>query len=289
MPADQANPTGERGVTETEQQGPSHDGPLPVFVVRLEQYDGPLDALLDLVKKQSLDVRDLPIAQVTEQYLESVRRAESLDMELGSEFLLMAAKLIQIKSKALLPIPPAVEEQEAVEAEVDLVQRLVEREKFLLAARMLREKRVIEEHVWTIGRREEQEASESDDDEPLDVSLFDLVRTFGDVLERLRNDPTVEMSPETVSVANRVRYLQSLLQNADGPVPIRRILLNQRTARAVVATFLALLEMVKGQIIKLTQQETFGEILIQRHALFDESLDSGSLLPGSDSDLEYSH
>ena len=288
MPPDTADPAVEP-VTSTvaRHELPDSDGSSAAFVVRLERFEGPLDALLDLVKKQRLDVRDLPIAHVTEQYLASVRLAESLDVELGSEFLLMAATLIQIKSKALLPTPPTIEEQEAVDAKEDLVKRLVEREKFLLAARMLREKRVIEEQVWTIGAREE-ETPDSEDAEPLEVSLFDLVRTFGDVLERLRNEPVVEMNPETASVASRIRYLRDLLLEADGPIPIRRILLTQRTARAVVATFLALLEMVKGQVIRLTQEETFGEILIQRHALFNQSLESGDLLNRSDTELEYS-
>lgn len=266
---------------------PDSNGSSAAFTVRLERYEGPLDALLDLVKKQRLDVRDLPIANVTEQYLASVRRAESLDVELGSEFLLMAATLIQIKAKALLPTPPTIEEPEGIDAKEDLVKRLVEREKFLLAARMLREKRVIEEHVWTIGAREE-ETPDSEDAERLDVSLFDLVRTFGDVLERLRNEPVVEVDSETASVASRIRYLRDLLLEADGPIPIRRVLLTQRTVRAVVATFLALLEMVKSQVIRLTQQETFGEILIQRHALFNQSLESGDLMHRSDTELEYS-
>ncbi len=245
-----------------------------------------MDVLLDLVKKQRLDILELPIAKITEQYLDSIRRAEALDFEIGAEFLMMAATLIHIKSKALLPTPPHVEEESEEDLREDLVQRLFERERFLQAAQMLQEKRVVEESVWTAGVRE-SDPGEGDDSRQLEVSLIDLVRTFSDVLERIRNEPTVEMDRETESVASRIRYLRNLLKASEGPLPIRDILLNQRTARSVVATFLALLEMVKAQAVELKQQETFGEIVIRKHALFDQAFQAEELLPSSDSELEH--
>ena len=287
MPSNSARPAREPQATSGDEPE-SHEGTADSFQVRLEQYEGPLDALLDLVKKQRLDILDIPIARITEQYLASVRRAESLNFELSSEFVLMASTLIHIKSKMLLPVTPTVAEAESEEdPREDLVQRLLEREKFLQAAQMLKEKRIVEENVWTAGVQQSLEGDKADPAE-LQVSLFDLVKTFGDILERLESQPVVELSQETVTVGNRIRYLKNLLLSEEGPVQVRQVLLRQRSAGAVIATFLALLEMVKAQAVALRQHELFGEILIERHTMFDEAFQHGDLLPESDSDLEYS-
>ena len=285
MPSSQAGPVSEaENPSERHHRRAAQGVATDSFHVDLRQYEGPLDALLDLIKRQQLDVLDIPIAKVTEQYLESIRRAEALNIEISAEFLMMAATLIHIKSKALLPTTPGVEEDEGDDPREDLVRSLLEREQFLDAAQMLEARRVVEESVWTVGARE-TEPDGDDESERLDVTLFDLVKTFSEVLERLRNEPTVEMDPETVSVASRIRYLRGLLEVSEGPVPVRRVLLNQRTVRAIVATFLALLEMVKGQAIELSQQETFGEIFIERHALYEQAFQGGEFVRASESEL----
>ncbi|MDE0623470.1 MAG: segregation/condensation protein A [Bryobacterales bacterium] len=256
------------------------------FVVSLEQYEGPLDALLELIKEQQIDILDIPVARLTEQYLESLRRAESLNVELNAEFVLMAATLVHIKSKMLLPTPPKVDEDAPADPREDLVKLLLEREKFVQAAQMLGEKRVIEENVWTTAAADA--LAEEDGDAELQVSLFDLVQTFGEVLDRLENQPVVEMPEESVSVASRILFLKNLLQSDDQPVRLRDVLLRQRVPRAVIATFLALLEMVKAQAIEIRQNKLFGEVVIRKHANFDQAFRSGELLPASDSELEYS-
>lgn len=256
------------------------------FVVNLEQYEGPLDALLELIKAQRIDILDIPVASLTEQYLESLRRAESLNVELNAEFVLMAATLVHIKSKMLLPTPPKVDEDAPEDPREDLVKLLLEREKFMQAAQMLGEKRVIEENVWTTAAADA--LADDDGETELQVSLFDLVQTFGEVLERLENQPVVEMPEESVSVASRIRFLKNLLQSDDQPVRLRDVLLRQPAPRAVIATFLALLEMVKAQAIEIRQNKLFGEVVIRKHANFDQAFRSGELLPASDSELEYS-
>ena len=263
-------------------EAPSHE----TFVVNLEQYEGPLDALLELIKAQRIDILDIPVASLTEQYLESLRRAESLNVELNAEFVLMAATLVHIKSKMLLPTPPKVDEDAPEDPREDLVKLLLEREKFMQAAQMLGEKRVIEENVWTTAAADA--LADDDGETELQVSLFDLVQTFGEVLERLENQPVVEMPEESVSVASRIRFLKNLLQSDDQPVRLRDVLLRQRAPRAVIATFLALLEMVKAQAIEIRQNKLFGEVVIRKHANFDQAFRSGELLPASDSELEYS-
>ena len=267
--------------------GPSSSDESESFCVRLEQYAGPLDALLDLVRKQRIDILDLPIAQITEQYLDAIRAAEELDVEVGAEFVLMAATLVQIKSRMLLPRPPAVDGAPTEDPRQDLVQSLLEREKFLQAAEMLREKRVIEESVWTAGGRETV-GGRDDDPERLEVSLYDLVRTFGDVLDRLKNEPVVELQQEAVSVASQIQYLKHLLLAENGPVSLRHILWQQRTPRVLVATFLALLELVKASAVALSQDRIFGEIIVRAHTRFDEAFQDGGA-PGPEHEKpEYS-
>lgn len=260
--------------------------PADRFHVRLDQYEGPLDALLDLVKKQEIDILDIPIVKITEQYLEALRHAESLNFELSGEFVLMAATLIHIKSKTLLPTPPSLEE-EPEDPRDNLVQRLLEREKFLQAAQMLKEKRVVEENVWT-ARAEESLVPSDDEPTELQVTLFDLVKTFGDVLERLKNEPVVEFEQEPVSVSDQIRFLRDALLGAEGDIRLSDILRQQSSPRAVIATFLALLEMVRAQTVAVRQTDLFGEIVIHKHTKFDEVLEGEGQVPVSDSDLEYS-
>lgn len=289
MPTTQPAPD-ERGTVSEDQalqprlvaEAPSRE----TFVVSLDQYEGPLDALLELIKAQRIDILDIPVASLTEQYLESLRRAESLNVELNAEFVLMAATLVHIKSKMLLPTPPKVDEDGPEDPREDLVKLLLEREKFVQAAQMLGEKRVIEENVWTTAAADA--LADDDGETELQVSLFDLVQTFGEVLERLENQPVVEMPEESVSVASRILFLKNLLQSDDQPVRLRDVLLRQRVPRAVIATFLALLEMVKAQAIEIRQNQLFGEVVIRKHANFDQAFRSGELLPASDSELEYS-
>lgn len=289
MPTTQPAPD-ERGTVSEDQalqprlvaEAPSRE----TFVVSLEQYEGPLDALLELIKAQRIDILDIPVASLTEQYLESLRRAESLNVELNAEFVLMAATLVHIKSKMLLPTPPKVDEDAPEDPREDLVKLLLEREKFVQAAQMLGEKRVIEENVWTTAAADA--LADDDGETELQVSLFDLVQTFGEVLERLENQPVVEMPEESVSVASRILFLKNLLQSDDQPVRLRDVLLRQRVPRAVIATFLALLEMVKAQAIEIRQNQLFGEVVIRKHANFDQAFRSSELLPASDSELEYS-
>ncbi len=289
MPTTQPAPDEQGTVSEDQALQPRLVAEAPsqeTFVVNLEQYEGPLDALLELIKAQRIDILDIPVASLTEQYLESLRRAESLNVELNAEFVLMAATLVHIKSKMLLPTPPKVDEDAPEDPREDLVKLLLEREKFMQAAQMLGEKRVIEENVWTTAAADA--LAEDEGETELQVSLFDLVQTFGEVLERLENQPVVEMPEESVSVASRIRFLKNLLQSDDQPVRLRDVLLRQRGPRAVIATFLALLEMVKAQAIEIRQNKLFGEVVIRKHANFDQAFRSGELLPASDSELEYS-
>src|ERR1017187_6618113 len=212
----------------------------------LEQYDGPLDLLLDLIRKQQIDIKDIPIATITSQYLEYMEKAREMDLDLGAEFVYMAATLIHIKSKMLLPRDPAlaVEGDTPDDPRQELVDRLLEHERFKNAAEMLQQKRMIEENVWS---NPQIKSFISEDDDPgLAITLFDLVKAFGEMLERVKNRPVYEVSEEDVSVAQMILRLKSLfLEAGDEPVYIMRVFAEQRSRKAMITLFLAVLEVVK--------------------------------------------
>jgi segregation and condensation protein A len=239
--------------------------------IHLEHYEGPLDLLLDLIRKQQIDIKDIPIATITAQYLEYVDQAREMDMDLGSDFVYMAATLIYIKSKMLLPRDPALgNDSDGLEdPRQELVDRLLEHERFKNAAEMLQQKRLIEENVWS---NPQIKSFVSEDDDPgLKVTLFDLVKAFGEILDRAKNRPTYEVEAADVTVSDMIRYLKDEFTEAgpDRPVFIMRIFERQRTRRAMIALFLAVLEMVRMQAVVVTQKDLFGEIALARHGNFE--------------------
>lgn len=242
----------------------------------LEHYEGPLDLLLDLIRKQQIDIRDIPIARITAQYLDYMEKAREMDMDLGAEFVYMAATLIHIKSRMLLPRDPELEKDGLAEdPRQELVDRLLEHEKFKNAAEMLQQKRLIEENVWS---NPQISAFVSEDDDPgLAITLFDLVKAFGELLEKAKNRPIYEVEQQDVSVGDMVQKLKSVFEkrSEDEPVFILRVFAQQRTRRAMIAMFLAVLEMVKMQAVVVLQKDLFGEIALKRHKQFDAVFASG--------------
>ncbi len=228
----------------------------------LEQYEGPLDLLLDLIRKQEINIYDIPIAKITQQYLEYMQRATEMNIELSAEFVFMAATLIHIKSRMLLPRDPELEKLLPEEdPRKELVERLLERERFKTAAEMLHEKRVIEEAVWTNAQMEQFRAEAGEPE--LAVTLFDLVKTFQSVLERSKKRPMYEISTEEVSVPDMIRYLRKVFDR-ENEVAAEELFERQRSRRSMICLFLAVLELVKLQALGLTQTGTFGQIGLKR-------------------------
>jgi segregation and condensation protein A len=252
----------------------------------LEQYEGPLDLLLDLIRKQQIDIKDIPIATITSQYLEFMDKAREMDIDLGAEFVYMAATLIHIKSKMLLPRDPALEQEGegSEDPRQELVDRLLEHERFKNAAEMLQQKRMIEENVWS---NPQIKAFVSEDDDPgLSITLYDLVKAFGEVLERVKLRPVYEVESADVTVGDMIQYLRQQFEavGADEPVFILRIFEQQRTRRAMIALFLATLEMVRMQAVVVTQKDLFGEIALKRHSNFEAVFASGSPMAAIEKD-----
>jgi segregation and condensation protein A len=253
----------------------------------LEQYDGPLDLLLDLIRRQQIDIKDIPIATITSQYLEYMEKAREMDIDLGAEFVYMAATLIHIKSKMLLPRDPALG-QDGDNADEDprqeLVDRLLEHERFKNAAEMLQQKRLIEENVWS---NPQIKAFVSEDDDPgLAITLFDLVKAFGEVLERVKHRPVYEVESADVTVADLIHYLKDKFVeiSAEKPVYILRLFEQQRSRRGMIALFLAVLEMVRMQAVVVAQKDLFGEIALLRHQNFDAVFASGQPIAAIEKD-----
>jgi segregation and condensation protein A len=248
---------------------------------QLSQYEGPLDLLLDLIRKNQINIYDIPIAQITAQYMEYMEKAVSLDVELGSEFVYMAATLIHIKSRMLLPRDPELEKIEAEEdPRKELVERLLEHEKYKDAAEMLQQKRMLEEAAWSNPQIRQFLTEEEALNPGLDVTLFDLVKTFQVVLERAKNRPTYDVAREDVTVPDMIRHVRDLLKSLPRgqAIGVMHLFEQQQTRRGMLCLFLALLELVKRQAIVLQQAEAFGEISLRASDTFDEALGSDQAL-----------
>lgn len=244
------------------------------FNVQLTQYEGPLDLLLDLIRKHQVEIQDIPIATITSQYLAYMEKAAELDIELSAEFVYMAATLIHIKSKMLLPRDPELEKIAPEEdPRQELVDRLIEHERYKNAAEMLQQKRMIEDAIWS----NPQIGAFADQEEPgLDVSLHDLVKTFQEVLERLRNRPIYNLEKEEVSVPDMIGLLRNVFKDRGRSETLlaRELFEAQRSRRGMICLFLAILEMVKRQALELVQKEAMGDISLRKAKDFDDIMGS---------------
>ena len=245
---------------------PESDFPFAVSVGLV--YEGPLDLLLDLIRKQDIDIYDIPIAKITAQYLAYVEKLRELDVNIAAEFIYMAAVLIHIKSKMLLPRDPAVGSEAQDDPRAELVNRLIEHEKFKSAAQMLLQKQQIEDAVLSNPALKEFINAEGTEPE-LAADVIDLVKTFQQILDRARTRPMIQVNEETVTVGQMIDYLKRRLSLEDRPVRLKQMLRNIESRQALVCMFLALLELVRLQAIQLKQDRMFGEILLRKHEGFE--------------------
>ena len=246
----------------------------PFSVLVNQVYDGPLDLLLDLIRKQDIDIYDIPIAKITAQFLAYVDRLRSSDMDVAGEFIYTAALLIHIKSKMLLPRAPAGPDDAPEDPRRELVERLLEHERFKNAAQMLLEKQMLEAASWTNpGLREFRQDSDAEPEIAADTT--DLVRVFGSILERARNRPVLNVEEDAVTVGQMIQFLTRRLNMEDKPVALDRLLSHTRSERALIAMFLALLELVRLQAILLRQDRHFSAIFIKKHTGFEALANQG--------------
>ena len=245
------------------------------YKIHLDAYDGPLDLLLDLIRKQEMDIHDIPIAKITGQYLEYLHKLEALDIDVSADFIYMAATLILIKSKMLLPADPLGGPEEQIDPRADLVHRLVEHEQFKSAAQLLHQKQQLEAHVWS-----KPDLSLYDDEGTqgeLAVSLVDLVRVFQQVLERRKQVTKIELRHDTWTVERMMEVLRAQLLTAEEGVELAAFFESCPSRSAMICALLAVLELVRLQAIVLTQTEIFGSIAIRKHKMFDVVFAGGEL------------
>jgi segregation and condensation protein A len=249
--------------------GKEENNDFPFSVALGEIYEGPLDLLLDLIRKQDINIYDIPIAKITAQYLTYVERIRELDVNVASEFIYMAAVLIHIKSKMLLPRDPLAPADAVDDPRSELVNRLLEHEKFKSAAQMLLQKQQIEDAV--LSNPAIREFMDAEGTEPeLAADVIDLVKTFQQILDRARNRPMLQVDEESVTVGQMIQYLHRRLSFEDRPIRLRQMLRTVPSRQALVCMFLALLELVRLQAIQVRQDQVFGEVLVRKHDHFDE-------------------
>jgi segregation and condensation protein A len=226
--------------------------------ITLPLYEGPLDLLLDLIRRQKLDIYDIPIARITEQYLSYLHLMEELNVDLASEFLVIAAQLIYIKSRLLLPPDPDAPPEEQEDPRAELVRRLLEYEKFKNAAQMLYQREMIENAVWS--NPGEVTVDEVDLEPELNVTLYDLLLAFRDVCKRAERRPLMEVQRDEFSVEQMMAYLFEKIVSARSAVAVSDVLPDITSRRGLITAFLALLELTRLRAIYLRQEKAFGEI-----------------------------
>jgi len=246
----------------------------PFSVSVSEVYDGPLDLLLDLIRKQDIDIYDIPIAKITAQFLAYVNQLKATDMDVAGEFIYTASLLIHIKSKMLLPRAPAGPDETAEDPRRELVDRLLEHERFKNAAQMLQQKQMLEAATWSNPGSREFQGDVSAEPE-IAADTVDLVRIFRDVLERARKRPVIDLEEDPATVGQMIQFLARRLTMEDKPIALRRLLSHTRSERALVAIFLALLELVRLQAVLLRQDRAFSDIFIKKHTGFDAVMNEG--------------
>jgi len=241
------------------------DSVLEDYPIRLRVFEGPLDLLLHLIRKHEVDIYDIPIALITQQYLDYLDLMQELDLDVAGEFLVMAATLIHIKSRTLLPRPDPTQDEPEEDPREELIRRLLEHQKFKAAAELLHEKEIQRGAQW--GRPDGRVAEivgEAPEPE-IEVDLFSLMAAFRQVLERARHRPRVLLPPEQISIETRIDQLLARLSETEA-CGFEELFGDVETRAGMVVTFLALLEMIRLKRVRVFQQGNFGPIRVYRRA-----------------------
>ena len=230
------------------------------YTFRLEGFEGPLDLLLHLIQKNELDIFNIPIALITEQYLEYLQLMKVLNLDLAGEYLLMASTLLHIKSKMLLPKSSEGEEEEGEDPRAELVRRLLEYQKYKQAAGELEKKPMLDRDVFI--RLIPLEPGEKPEEERIEVNLFDLLEAFRQVLERVKPETVHEVVLEHLSVEDKIEEILTILGRENRNMAFHRLFPEQATRRVIIITLLAILELVKMKRIRIFQIAPFETIRV---------------------------
>ena len=249
----------------TEPQPPEFESILEDYPVRLQNFEGPLDLLLHLIKKNELDIYDIPIALVTQQYLDYLDLMHELNLDVVGEFLVMAATLIHIKSRMLLPRPDPTQEDPEEDPREALVRRLLEHQRFKAAAELLHEREIQRSAQWA---RPDQRVTDLVGEAPepeIEVDLFSLMAAFRHVLERVRQRPVVPLPVEQIPIETRIEQLLARLSET-AACGFEELFADVNSRGGMIVTFLALLEMIRLKLVRVFQQGAFGPIRVYKRA-----------------------
>ena len=234
--------------------------------IKVQSFEGPLDLLVHLIKKNQVNVYDIPIALITEQYLSYLSLMQELNLDLASEFLVMAATLIHIKSRMLLPRPDPTQSDEAEEDPRDaLVRRLLEHQKFKAAAGLLHDRETLRSAQWTRPDARVQPLAGEDYEPELEVDLFSLLSAFRAVLERARERPPIPLPAEHISIETRIEQMLERLSETEA-CGFENLFDDVASRPEMIVTFLALLEMIRLKLIRVFQSGQGGPIRIYKRA-----------------------
>jgi segregation and condensation protein A len=238
----------------------SHVEGRHAYTFRLEGFEGPLDLLLHLIQKNELDIFNIPIALITEQYLEYLQLIKVLNLDIAGEYLLMASTLLHIKSKMLLPKSSEEEGEEEEDPRAELVRRLLEYQKYKQAALDLEKRPLLDRDVFIrlVTAAPEEEPGE----ERIEVDLFELLEAFRKVLERVKPETVHEVTLEHLSVEDKIQEIMTLLERENRSMAFHRLFPEQASRRVVVITLLAILELVKMKRIRIFQLTPFETIRV---------------------------
>jgi len=227
--------------------------------LELGKFAGPLDLLLYLIKQEQANIFDIPIARITDAYLQYIRLMKSMDISLAADFIVMAATLIEIKSKMLLPREITGETEEEMEdPRKELVDRLLEYEQFKSAAQMLYERTTIEQAVFTRGQIESDENNAE-----VNVSVFDLINVFQKILARRKEEVQMEIHREEMSLSEMIRNLKRRIFQA-AELNLLEFFAEMQSRSELVLAFTAVLEIIRTESVELFQSKTFGEIILKK-------------------------
>ena len=232
------------------------------YAIKLDIFEGPLDLLLYLIKKNEIDIYNIPVALITEQYLQYLKMIKSLNLDLAGEYLVMAATLIHIKSRMLLPEPEEPEEEEE-DPRAELVRQLLEYQAFKEAAANLSQRPILERDVFTRAAflPEEIEKSPPGEEELIEVSIFELIEAFHRLVSRIDRKELLEIDLEKMSVTDIINDILERLSNEKN-LTFEELLGEGKERWRIIYTFLALLELIKLKMVKAYQTSAFGVIRI---------------------------
>ncbi len=244
---------------------PEFESVLEDYPVRLDFFEGPLDLLLHLIKKNEVNVYDIPIALITQQYLDYLELMQELNLDVAGEFLVMAATLIHVKSRMLLPRPDPTQEDVEEDPRDALVRRLLEHQKFKAAAELLHERETIRSAQWTRPDRVVSDIAGEPPEPELEVDLFSLLTAFRGVIERAKQRAKVPLPPEQIPIEVRIDQLLGRLSETEA-CGFEDLFADVQTRSGLIVTFLALLEMIRLKLVRVFQSGSFGPIRVYKRA-----------------------